>query len=213
MVMKIIISGALLALPTIVAAQAGPVADKSPEQITCELTGDCEAFNQQQADRDAGPNRGFRFDAPTRTKAKVVPAAPYAARPAAAVAPKARVAVASPARSIQPGRSTLSINFASGSSAIAPSSLSQARNLAMSLQSSASAGKRFIVAGHTDSVGGREYNLDLSRRRAQALVDYLAENGVDRSRLQPEGYGFDRPIAGLGAKAAANRRVEIVKID
>jgi outer membrane protein OmpA-like peptidoglycan-associated protein len=212
MVMKIIMSGALLALPTVVSAQAGPVADKSPEQITCELTGDCEGFTQQQATREAGATRGFRFDAPTRTKAKTVPAAPYAAKPVA-VAPKARVAVASPARTTQPGRSTLSINFASGSSAIAPSSLSQARNLALSLNAASSAGKRFIVAGHTDSVGGREYNLELSRRRAQALVDYLADNGVDRSRLQPEGYGFDKPVPGLGAKAAANRRVEIVKID
>lgn len=215
MVMKIIISGALLALPTAVVAQAGPVADKSPEQITCELTGDCEAFNQQEATREAGATRGFRFDAPTRTKAKTVPAAPYAARPAAAAAtsPKARIAAVSPARTAQPGRTTLTINFASGSSVIAPSSMSQARNLAMSLQASSTAGKRFIVAGHTDSVGGREYNLDLSRRRAQALVDYLVDNGVDRARLQPEGYGFDKPIPGLGAKAAANRRVEIVKID
>jgi OmpA-OmpF porin, OOP family len=69
------------------------------------------------------------------------------------------------------------------------------------------------VGGHTDSVGGREYNIDLSKRRAEALVEFLVENGVERSRLQPEGYGFDKPVPGMGAKAAANRRVEIVKID
>jgi outer membrane protein OmpA-like peptidoglycan-associated protein len=58
-------------------------------------------------------------------------------------------------------------------------------------------------------VGSRPFNLDLSRRRADALVDYLAQNGVDRSRLEAHGVGFDQPLPGLGSRAAANRRVEI----
>jgi OOP family OmpA-OmpF porin len=55
---------------------------------------------------------------------------------------------------------------------------------------------RVEVASHTDSVGTREYNQRLSQRRAQAVYDYLAAHGVDRSRLLgPNGYGESRPIA------------------
>jgi outer membrane protein OmpA-like peptidoglycan-associated protein len=70
--------------------------------------------------------------------------------------------------------------------------------------------KRFVIEGHTDSIGGRHYNLDLSRRRAQAVVEYLTSLGVDSSRLDVRGYGFDRPLDGRSAAAMENRRVEAV---
>lgn len=215
MVFKIFMTGVLVTLSVSVSAQAGPVAEKSPAQITCELTGDCDSFNQELATLEAGPSRGFRFDAPTKVKKTVAAAgAGYVAPRQQAQAPSAnRARIAPAASSVRSGRSTLSINFASGSATIMPGSIRQARSLAESLNMPAAVGKRFIVGGHTDSVGNREYNLDLSRRRAEALVDFMVQNGVERSRLQPEGYGFDKPIPGLGAKAAANRRVEIVKID
>lgn len=215
MVFKMIASGLLITIPTIATAQAGPVAEKSDAQIVCELTSDCDAFNQELATRDQGEKRALRFDIPQGAKKKVVPPAPgYSApkpRTVAVAAPKPRIAA--PVAQSQAGRSTLSINFASGSAAIAPGSRAQAQMLASALKAPSAASKRFIVGGHTDSVGGREYNVDLSKRRAEALVQFLVENGVERSRLQPEGYGFDKPVAGLNAKAAANRRVEIVKID
>jgi OmpA-OmpF porin, OOP family len=215
MVFKMIVSGILITIPTIATAQAGPVAVKSEQQIVCELTGDCEENAQELATRDRGPDRALRFDIPQGAKKKVVPPAPgYSApkaRVAAVAASKPRIAPAS--AQAQPGRSTLSINFASGSSTIAAGSRGQAQILANALKAPSAAGKRFIVGGHTDSVGGREYNLELSKRRAEALVQFLVESGVDRARLQPEGYGFEKPVAGLSAKAAANRRVEIVKID
>jgi outer membrane protein OmpA-like peptidoglycan-associated protein len=66
------------------------------------------------------------------------------------------------------------------------------------------------VEGHTDNVGGRAYNLDLSQRRARAVVRALVQRGVAASRLDSAGYGFERPIApndtSLGR--AKNRRVE-----
>ena len=215
MVFKMIASGLLITIPTIATAQAGPVAEKSDAQIVCELTSDCDAFNQELATRDQGEKRALRFDIPQGAKKKVVPPAPGYSAPKSRTVPvtAAKPRIAAPVAQSQAGRSTLSINFASGSAAIASGSRAQAQMLANALKAPSAASKRFIVAGHTDSVGGREYNLDLSKRRAEALVQFLVENGVERSRLQPEGYGFDKPIAGTSAKAAANRRVEIVKID
>lgn len=49
------------------------------------------------------------------------------------------------------------------------------------------------MASHTDRVGTEEYNLNLSDRRAKAVIDYLIENGIDANRLQYQGYGKSRP--------------------
>ena len=49
------------------------------------------------------------------------------------------------------------------------------------------------MASHTDRVGTEEYNIDLSNRRAKAVVDYLIEAGVAPERLQYHGYGKSRP--------------------
>jgi len=66
------------------------------------------------------------------------------------------------------------------------------------------------VEGHTDNVGSRPYNLDLSRRRAESVVAYIVSKSVPRGRLTAVGLGFDRPLApnttALGR--AKNRRVQ-----
>lgn len=70
-----------------------------------------------------------------------------------------------------------------------------------------------VLEGHTDNVGAADYNLALSKRRAQAVVDYLAENyGIDRSRLEARGYGMGRPVASNSTNEGkqANRRVEAI---
>jgi OmpA-OmpF porin, OOP family len=100
------------------------------------------------------------------------------------------------------------INFAPGSAAIDPSS----RAILDSLASVALRCDRFSieVAGHTDNQGGREMNMELSRARADAVANHLAEQGVARSRLSARGYGPDRPRASNATPAgqAANRRIE-----
>lgn len=68
----------------------------------------------------------------------------------------------------------------------------------------------FTVEGHTDSSGGRALNARLSAARARSVVDYLAQQGVDRSRLKARGLGFDHPLPGRSAADPANRRVEVV---
>lgn len=49
------------------------------------------------------------------------------------------------------------------------------------------------LAAHTDRVGSQHFNLDLSQRRAESVVDYLVSQGIDEGRLSPVGYGKERP--------------------
>jgi outer membrane protein OmpA-like peptidoglycan-associated protein len=67
------------------------------------------------------------------------------------------------------------------------------------------------VEGHTDAVATPAYNLDLSRRRAAAVADYLKRGGIEPSRLATAGFGSDRPVASndTGLGRAQNRRVEL----
>jgi outer membrane protein OmpA-like peptidoglycan-associated protein len=69
-----------------------------------------------------------------------------------------------------------------------------------------------VVEGHTDSVGSREYNLQLSERRADSVRDFLVEQGVDPARISVEGLGPDFPIADNADEAGRqrNRRVEVI---
>ena len=67
------------------------------------------------------------------------------------------------------------------------------------------------VMGHTDSTGSDAYNLDLSRRRAESVANYLTSRGVARARIETIGYGEQYPVADNSTEAgrAQNRRVEI----
>lgn len=67
------------------------------------------------------------------------------------------------------------------------------------------------VAGHTDSRASEAYNLDLSQRRAQAVMDYFVQMGIEAGRLSAKGYGESQPIADNATVEgrAANRRVEL----
>jgi OmpA-OmpF porin, OOP family len=70
--------------------------------------------------------------------------------------------------------------------------------------------RRIQIEGHTDNIGGKAYNHDLSQRRAQSVVRALVQRGIASERLAARGFGFDHPIAdnetALGR--AKNRRVE-----
>lgn len=69
---------------------------------------------------------------------------------------------------------------------------------------------RVEVTGHTDSVGGRDANRQLSSSRARAVVSYLVQHGVPASRIESTGYGDTRPIAANDTEEhrAKNRRIE-----
>jgi outer membrane protein OmpA-like peptidoglycan-associated protein len=66
------------------------------------------------------------------------------------------------------------------------------------------------IAGHTDNVGKTEENRALSQKRAEAVVKYLIDKGIDKARLQAKGYGPDKPVADNKQTAGRqkNRRVE-----
>jgi len=70
------------------------------------------------------------------------------------------------------------------------------------------------IAGHTDSRGADEYNLNLSQGRSQAVVDYIASQGIDISRLTAQGYGETKPIDtnDTDEGRASNRRVEFTVV-
>lgn len=67
------------------------------------------------------------------------------------------------------------------------------------------------VEGHTDNVGDATYNLNLSKRRAEAVKNYLISKGIDSKRIMSEGYGDTKPITGNDTEEgrAKNRRVEL----
>jgi outer membrane protein OmpA-like peptidoglycan-associated protein len=68
------------------------------------------------------------------------------------------------------------------------------------------------IEGHTDSVGGDEFNQQLSERRADSVRDFLAENGVPASAITARGFGKTQPVASNDTAEGRqrNRRVELV---
>jgi outer membrane protein OmpA-like peptidoglycan-associated protein len=73
---------------------------------------------------------------------------------------------------------------------------------------------KVYIVGHTDNVGGFDYNMGLSQRRAASVVDRLVQAyGIAPARLKPVGAGRIAPVASNDDEAGRgkNRRVEIVK--
>jgi len=71
--------------------------------------------------------------------------------------------------------------------------------------------KKIAIEGHTDERGGREYNLALGQRRAEAVVGALSILGVPQSQMEAVSFGKEKPVA-VGAEETAyakNRRAEI----
>lgn len=66
------------------------------------------------------------------------------------------------------------------------------------------------IAGHTDNKGSDDYNLNLSRSRAEAVMKYVTDKGIDQSRISSKGYGESNPIADNETEEGRqlNRRVE-----
>mgnify|MGYP001811940499 CR=1 FL=1 len=71
------------------------------------------------------------------------------------------------------------------------------------------------IAGHADSQGSADRNLELSRRRAQAVLDYFVSQGEDPERFVAVGYGDSRPIADNSTEEGRqkNRRIEFIALE
>lgn len=69
---------------------------------------------------------------------------------------------------------------------------------------------KILVAGHTDNMGSEDYNMYLSRRRAQSVADYLMSRGVKKNQLKLVWYGYDQPATSNQSEEGRqlNRRCE-----
>lgn len=72
---------------------------------------------------------------------------------------------------------------------------------------------KFSLEGHTDDIGGKQFNQKLSVERANAVKTWLVNQGIDSRRLTVKGFGFDRPIATNSTEEGRqrNRRVEFIR--
>ncbi len=104
------------------------------------------------------------------------------------------------------------IKFKSAKAIITPSSYPILNNVVDIMKNNPSYNLK--IEGHTDSQGKDEMNLNLSKKRALAVKNYLIKKGVSASRLSSEGYGETRPIADnkTSAGRAQNRRVELTVV-
>lgn len=71
------------------------------------------------------------------------------------------------------------------------------------------------VGGHTDNIASKEFNYNLSVKRANAIIAYLTNKGIAKDRLIPKGYWYSQPAADNSTEEgrAKNRRVTFKKID
>ena len=105
------------------------------------------------------------------------------------------------------------VNFEYDSAKLTADSTTVLDRVAASLMEHTEA--KIEVDGHTDSKGNDAYNLSLSRKRANAVKDYLVSKGVNAAQLSAKGYGEKQPIASNDTEdgRSHNRRVELKRVD
>ena len=107
----------------------------------------------------------------------------------------------------------LDIQFDYNSADISKSSLPAAQELGKALSNPDLKGSTFMVAGHTDAVGGEEYNQGLSERRADSIKRCLTDKyGIASADLVTVGYGKSKPKDPNAPLDPVNRRVQVVNM-
>jgi OOP family OmpA-OmpF porin len=136
--------------------------------------------------------------------------------PMAASGPHARgFTLASPARkahdTARPPSASVLITFVSDSAELTPESRQALDVIARAMAGDKLGALSFIVEGHADPRGGADHNMELSRRRADSVVDFLVnEHGIDRQRLVAEAKGSSEPLNTRQVDAPENRRVVFI---
>ncbi|MCC5989051.1 MAG: OmpA family protein [Pararhodobacter sp.] len=106
------------------------------------------------------------------------------------------------------------VQFAFGSAELSRSSMEILDMIADAIRSDPMLrSARFLVEGHTDSVGSWAYNKTLSEQRATAVADYLVARGLSPTQLISVGYSWNRLIPGLNPRHDHHRRVEIGRLE
>jgi outer membrane protein OmpA-like peptidoglycan-associated protein len=142
----------------------------------------------------SGPTRGIRLQPATGNTGSTA-GQPSATRPAPAI--------------------SLNVQFATGSAELTSEATRVLDNLGKALSDQTLASYRFRIEGHTDTVGTRPYNKELSDRRAATVVDYLAANfHVDRNRMEAIGMGEEGLLVQTPDQTPEqrNRRVQVVNV-
>ncbi len=108
----------------------------------------------------------------------------------------------------------LEIRFDYNSAEISKTSVQAVQELGKALSDPTLKGSTFVVAGHTDAVGGEEYNQGLSERRADTIKKYLSDKyGINGSDLVTVGYGKTKPKDATAPMDPSNRRVQVVNME
>lgn len=109
------------------------------------------------------------------------------------------------------GRIALYVNFDFNKATLKPDAAPVVAQVVKLLKDNP--GLKLEIGGHTDNIGGRDYNMKLSAQRAAAIVSAIVAQGVPADRLRAVGYGLDKPVADNDKDEgrAKNRRVELVK--
>jgi outer membrane protein OmpA-like peptidoglycan-associated protein len=108
---------------------------------------------------------------------------------------------------------TMHLEFKFNSDELTPQTVKYLDALGTALQDPALRGFVYNIEGHTDNVGNDAYNLDLSRRRALAVADYMVRTfGLEREQFDVQGFGKKNPVASNDTEQGRqqNRRVVIV---
>ena len=211
----IVVAG--LTSPICAAAQT---ARNTPDGIICAVTGVCSGGQAAGDDRriNIGNEKAFSLARPSgATPPATTKPAPVLRSSAATRPTPAPRRVVAARRTVRPaivhpgGGLDMLVNFNLNSATLTPQAQAEARAFAQAMTSPQLNAMRFAIEGHTDASGSRDRNLDLSQRRAQAVVDYLVQLGVDPSRLAAKGRGPDQPLPGKPSSSPSNRRVEFIK--
>ena len=108
---------------------------------------------------------------------------------------------------------TIAVQFDFNSARIRPDSFRAVGLMADALYSPYLQGYKFLIVGHTDAKGSREYNLKLSQQRADAIREALMDPfGIPASRIEAVGLGEEQLLNSAKPDAAENRRVQLINI-
>lgn len=197
---------AVTMIPTANAHDGGYVNDASGKAVT-DGSGKCL--------RSASGNHfdGCGAEKPVAVVKPAPAPKPVIAKPA----PKPVVAAPKPAPKPAPQVQVLNLNesggsnFATGSSTISSKGQATLSAFASKVMNSQVKPASIKIVGHTDNVGSVASNKRLSVQRAQAVANFLAGKGMNRSVMHVSGQGESRPVANNKSKAgrAQNRRVAI----
>lgn len=188
--------------------------DPETAQFMCDLTGDCGNDGADAATSEApapvakpgartSATRGFSFN---RATSEGTTAAKPATRPTQVASLPQRPA----AKPMAVGSSDLRLSFMPGSAILTAEAKGRLAKYASVLNNPKIAARRVRIEGHTDASGSAKSNQSLSQRRAQSVADFLIASGVPASRFEVVGYGSSKPLAGVPAESASNRRVMAV---